>query len=537
MDTLEVPVLIVGGGPVGLSASILLSRFGIRSLLVERHPGITEHPKARGVFRRTMELFRQWGVEKRIRERALSGSVGFIWAESLVGQEYGRVPAPPVTANTPAQVCQVSQDAVEEELCTAAREQPEAELRFSTQLESFSYDESGVTAIIRPSGEEPRSVRANYMIAADGASSRVRATLGVEMIGPDAMGHQFNIYFRADLARWFRDRVCVGFFFTGGGSLLSVNGTDRWISLGRYFPDRGQGPQDFTDEFCIATVRQMLGLPDLPVEIINTVFWTLTAQVAKSFCKGRVFLAGDAAHRFPPTGGFGMNTGIQDAHNLGWKLAAVLGGWAAPSLLESYDHERRPVAQSNTDFSVLNAQRLGALFVAAAARDRAKVRQLIADQRKHLDNEGQDLGFSYQSPAVIPDGTEPPLHSASSYTPTTRPGGRAPHLWLTRGGERISMLDLFDRSFVLLAGPPAHEICIAAKALAESRRIPLDAYTVGKDSDLSDPEERFLTAYELEPNGAVLVRPDGHVAWRKKNGASAAKGELEYAFSRILGSE
>lgn len=535
METRDVPVLIVGGGPVGLSAAILLSRFGVRSLLIERHPSITQHPKARGVFRRTMELFRQWGIEERVRPRGLAGDIGFIWAESLVGSEYGRVPPPPLTNNTPAQTCLVSQDVVEEELCAAARQQTDAELLFSTQLEFFEESESGIIATIRMPGGEQTKVRAAYMIAADGASSRVRGALGIGMDGPE-LGHQFNIYFRADLTQWFKDRECTGFFFTANaGSLLSVNGTDRWISIGGYRPDRGQGAQDFTSDFCVATVRRMLGLPDLTVEIINTAFWTMTAQVAESFAKRKVFLAGDAAHRFPPTGGFGMNSGVQDVHNLAWKLAAVIKGHASPALLESYECERRSIAQSNTDFSVVNARRMGALWGAAGAQDWSKMRELIVDQRRHLDNEGQDLGFWYRSPAVIPDGTEPPDHSPATYTPTARPGHRAPHLWLARRDERLSSLDLFDTRFVLLAGPAGTKWVEAAQGVAAQLGVPMNCFTIGPHRDVEDPDGRFLDLYGLDADGAVLVRPDGHVAWRARAAAAEPNVAIASALATVLG--
>jgi putative polyketide hydroxylase len=535
--TSQVPVLIVGGGPVGLSASILLSRFGVRSILVERHPSTTDHPKARGVYRRTMELFRRWGVEDAIRKSQLPDSdIGFIWAESLAGEELGRVPRPPRTLNTPAQTSLVSQDAVEEALCANAKSWNSADLRFSTQVDSLAQDGSGVTAEIRGSNGEGETIRADYVISADGASSRVRQALGIAMIGPEAISHQFNIYFRSDLSRWFSHRVCAGFLFAGGGSLLSVNGTDRWISLGSYNPEIGEGPKDFTPEFCIATVRRMLGLLDLPVEIINTAFWTLTAQVAERFQSGRTFLAGDAAHRFPPTGGFGMNTGVQDVHNLVWKLAAVIKGWASPTLLESYALERRPVAQSNTDFSVTNSVRFGALYAAGAARDWPKMRELIADQRKHLDNEGQDLGFYYDSGAIVSDGTPSPVRDPATYRPDARPGSRAPHLWLIRNGRRISSLDLFDTGFVLLAGQKGQPWCAAASELASNLNVPIEAFTVGASADagLTDSDGAFLELYGLNEAGAVLVRPDGHVAWRSRGYAGDSRSELAAAMQKIL---
>jgi putative polyketide hydroxylase len=516
----EVPVLIVGGGPVGLSAALLLARRGIRALLVERHPSTTDHPKARGVNTRTVELFRQWGMEAAVRGHALRAVTGFIWVTSLVGEEVGRVSGRGSRdpAHSPCTGLLVSQDAVESELLACARRYEQADIRFSTTLTDFRQDDAAVSAtVVGPDGRS-QAVRARYLIAADGASSRIRQALGIEMIGPAALGHAFNIYCRVDLTPWVAGRLCTGFFLADpalvGHSILSVDGSDRWIAIGPYNPSTDK-PGDFTDERCVGIVRRLVGVPGLRVEVINTAFWTLSAQVAAQFRHGHVFLAGDAAHRFPPTGGFGMNSGIQDAHNLAWKLAAVLHGWGGPALLDSYEAERRPVAQSNTDFSLRNAQRLLRILRAIATGDRETTTALISDQRHHLDSQGQDLGFQYDTGALIPDGTPSPAASSSVYVPTARPGSRAPHLWLRRNGQRLSTLDLFDRAFVLLAGPAGSAWRQAATAVNAALRVPLDAYLVGTGGDLDDVEGDFLHAYGLASDGAVLVRPDGHVAWRQ----------------------
>jgi len=261
-----------------------------------------------------------------------------------------------------------------------------------------------VTATLRDrrSGQI-QTVRAAYMIAADGASSGIREALGIGMVGPGELGHHINIHFRAELGPWVRGRPAIGYISSqGNGTLLWAHGTDRWLVLHPFQPARGERPEDFTPERCVDLARRAVGIPDLSVEVINTAFWTLTAQVAESFQTGRVFLAGDAAHRFPPTGGFGANTGIQDAHNLAWKLAAVLSGWANPALLETYHEERRPIAEANTDFSVTNGRRWQAARQAILAGDEAAVAHALKEQVKHLDSEGQDLGFWYGIGASSP---------------------------------------------------------------------------------------------------------------------------------------
>jgi len=531
----EVPVLIIGGGPVGLAASILLSRFGVRSLLAERHRSTTDHPKARGVHARTMELFRQWGVEAAIRNHELSESLsGFIWVDRLDGAELGRVPLGDMQdANlTTTRGSIVSQDAVEEQLRAAAEQKTSADVRFSMEAVIQSNDTEGVTAVLRDGEGSEQVVRARYVIAADGASSRTRDALGIAMNGPDSMGHSINIYFRADLTKWVASRPCVGFFFSSpalvGSTLLCVNGTDRWISINRAEPG-----EEFSNDRCVRLIRDLVGAEDLNVSIINTAHWTMTAQVATSYRAGRVFLAGDAAHRFPPTGGFGMNTGIQDIHNLVWKLAFVLGGRAGESLLETYEGERKPIAQSNTDFSVTNAIRLGAMHQAVREGDRARMAELIVDQRKHLANLGQQLGFHYDSTAVVSDGTAAPEFSPYEYVPTGRPGHRAPHLWLENkdGLPHTSTLDLFDRNFALLTAASGEQW----RAFGIEGRDFIAPYTIGVGGNFPDPQNRFRDLYGIEPDGAVLVRPDGVVAWRARNSSSASPDDLKRAVRTILG--
>jgi len=253
--------------------------------------------------------------------------------------------------------------------------------------------------------------------------------------------------------------------------------------------------------------------------LINIAFWTRTAQVAERFQVGRVFLAGDAAHRFPPTGGFGANTGIQDVHNLAWKLAAVLHGWSKPSLLRTYDEERRPIAQANTEFSVTNGSRWAATQQAIISGDRAAVAKALKEQVKHLDSVGQDLGFSYASGAIIGDDTHASTVDSQIYVPNARPGARAPHIWLRQiapGCRVISTLDLFEREFILLTGPKDGEWWPAARQVSGELGIPLSTFAIGCGGDFESENDDWGHLYGLDAGGAVLVRPDGHVAWRSR---------------------
>lgn len=559
MKTIEMPVLICGGGPVGLSAAILLARLGVRSVLVERHPSTTDHPKARGFFTRTMEILRPWGIEASLREHALpSGGFRFIWVESLTGREIGRVepahrdiPGP----RSPTYVCMAAQDAFEAELRHHAETYPEIKLGFNAELTAFEQDVTGVTATLRDRrSEQIQTVRASYMIAADGASSRIREALGIGMVGLGELDQNIiiNIHFRAELGPWVRGRPAVGYISSqGNGALLWAHGTDRWLALHAFQPARGERPEDFTPERCVDLARRAVGIPDLPVELINTAFWRRTAQVAERFQADRVFLAGDAAHQFPPTGGFGANTGIQDVHNLAWKLAAVLTGWANPALLETYHEERRPVAEANTDFSVINGRRWEAARQAIISGDEAAVAHALKEQVKHLDSEGQDLGFWYGSGALISDGTAPPAADSQAYVPSARPGSRAPHLWLRPSAglgsrpvamgvqhrepetARISTLDLFHSGLTLLTGSDANTWRDAGSQVARALAIPFAAFGVGPAGDFDVVAGNWAALYGVEAGGAVLVRPDGHVAWRSRGSGTEPQKVMRAALATV----
>jgi hypothetical protein len=279
-------------------------------------------------------------------------------------------------------------------------------------------------------------------------------------------------------------------------------------------------------------VRQAAGVPDLDVEILGAVPWVAAAQVAERYRDGRVFLAGDAAHHMPPTGGFGLNTGVQDVHNLTWKLAAVLRGWAGPGLLASYEDERLPYGRAITEQSLANARSLGR----GEATDAAPAAGTALARPEFLNELGMIFGASYESDCVIPDGTPPPpvANPVTDYLPTGRPGARAPHAWIERSGERLSTLDLFGERFVLLAGPSGSAWRDAAATVAGAVGVPLTAFTVGADSELTDPTKEWATLYGIGPDGAVLVRPDGHVGWRSGEAAADPHRALATVLRRLL---
>jgi len=534
----EVPVLIVGGGPVGLTASILLSREGIRSLLAERHPGTTHHPKARAINARSMEMYRQCGVETAIREAGLSPEQAglVVWTRTLAGEEIERrVPwrsGPQSMAVSPVRNCLCAQDVLEPVLRAFAERQGSCELCFSTEVAALEQDGAGVTATLtdRVSGSEMR-VRAHYVIAADGAQSHIRRQLGVRMLGLEKVYESVNILINADLRRRTTHRPAALYFVEHPqmkATFLTINAVDRWGFLVNSLSAYGYKASDFTPERSMELVRIAAGVPELEVKILGIAPWTASAIVAEQYCHGRILLAGDAAHEMPPTGGFGLNTGVQDVHNLAWKLAAVLRGAAGPSLLATYHHERQPVGRIITEQSLNNSISMGRLGGQSPGTAVARP--------EYLNEQGMIFGATYTSIAVVPDGTAPstPANAVTDYIPSARPGGRAPHAWLEQDGTRVSTIDLIGNGFVLLTGVKGKAWNEAAQRLASEMRLSLKALTIG-DGGIEDLDRQWAMTYGIDDTGAVLVRPDGYVGWRGRSMMTDPPATLGEALTRILG--
>jgi putative polyketide hydroxylase len=520
----SVPVLIVGGGPVGLAASFLLSRQGVASLLVERHPGTAIHPKARGINARTMEMFRQQGVEDQVRAAGLpphhTGLI--VWAKTLAGEEIERrVPWRASTqsaAVSPVRNCLCAQDDLEPVLRSYAEKQPLGQLRFNTELESFDQDDRGVIAtLVDTTTGKREEIWAQYLIAADGAQSRVRRALAVEMLGEEDVYDSVNILFNADLRPWTAHRPAALYFIENPhfrATFLTINAHDRWGFLVNSLKAYGYSAADFTPERSVELVRSAAGVADLPVKVLGVAPWTASAHVAEQYRHGRVFLAGDAAHEMPPTGGFGLNTGVQDVHNLAWKIALVLRGLASDTLLDSYHDERQPLGRAITEQSLTNAISMGRL---------AKDNTAAGARPEYLNEQGMIFGANYTSAAVVPDGTPPTpvANPVTDYVPAARPGGRAPHVWLEKNGGKISTIDLVGNGFVLLAGAKG-----AAWRASTAGGLPIKSHVV--------EDHAFAEAYGIEAGGAVLVRPDGYVAWRSAAMAAGPKAALAMATHTIL---
>ncbi|MEV0747524.1 FAD-dependent monooxygenase [Streptomyces sp. NBC_01220] len=534
----QVPVLIVGGSLVGLSASLFLGRLGVEHLLVEKHAATSTHPRGRGNNVRTMEIFRRAGVEPQIRAAAsvLAENHGILQAGSLTGDDQEWLfkeidPGGALARFSPSGWCLCSQNDLEPVLLDRAREQG-GDLRFSTELLSFDPDAAGVGAVLknRETGEHT-TVRADYLIAADGPRSPVREQLRIGRSGAGDLFHNVSITFRSrQLAQVLGDRRFIVCYLTNpeaDGALLPVDNEREWVFHAPWQPDRGETLEDFTDERCVAHIRKAVGAPDIDVEITGKAPWHAAERVADRYSRGRVFLAGDSAHEMSPTGAFGSNTGIQDAHNLAWKLAAVLRDEAGPGLLDTYEAERRPVARATSE-------RASARSGEHSHPGYAPPPTVGGGKRGGMLNVA--LGYRYVDGAVLGIGPEWPVVPEGVQL-AGEPGSRAPHLWVRRAGERISTLDLYERSFVLLTDAADVAWRRAAARVGERLGVRLDAFGIGTGpgGDL-EPEDGadWAEAHGTSAEGAVVVRPDGFVAWRAESGVEDADAALHEVMVALL---
>ncbi|MEO3974323.1 FAD-dependent monooxygenase [Streptomyces sp. CAU 1734] len=538
---IRVPILIVGGSLVGLSTSMFLSRHGIGHLLVEKHAGTSTHPRGRGINIRSMELFRRAGVESEIREAAavLAGNHGILQAGSLTGDDQRWLfreidPAGSAERISPSAWCLCSQNDIEPVLAARTRELG-AELRFSTELLSFEQDDSGVTALIadRETGEHT-TVRADYLVAADGPRSPVRERLGIGQSGDGELFHNVSLTFTSrGLGAIVGDRrfiVCYLVRPGADGALLPVDNGEHWVFHAPWHPELGETLEDFTDERCRDHIRRAVGAPDLDVEITGKAPWHAAERVARRYSSGRVFLAGDSAHEMSPTGAFGSNTGIQDAHNLAWKLAAVVRGWAGPGLLETYGEERLPVARAT-------GERASARSAEHAHPGYAP--PVLPGGGRGARQAGMlTVAMGYRYPRGAVTGADPELPVVpESLGLLGEPGTRAPHLRvIDRTGERISTLDLYERVPVVLCGAGAAWRDAAVKAAARLS-VPLAVYAIG-EGPLADlvPEEGadWTAVHGTTGEGALLIRPDGFVAWRSAGAVLDPERAVEEALTRVL---
>lgn len=530
-------VLIVGGSLVGLSAAAMLAHHGVKCLAVEKHQGTAIHPRAGHFHLRTLEAFRAIGLEDAVREASeaqFDPDGGITAVESLAGKEIAQYIAnlnAGVEQCSPSRRLFLTQQSLEPLLRNHAQALG-AQLSYNTELVSFEKNEQGVKAHVRhlDTGQDD-TIHAQYMIAADGNRSPVRDKLGIEMTGHGQLSHSVTIYFRADCSQWLKGRnmgvIYVnndrlrGFFRmvrSGKSGFLVVN-TVGDVSQ----PSAHNIADAITPEIAEQLVRAGIGDPDVAITIEDIATWRAVADVAQNFSRGRVFLAGDAAHVMPPTGGFGGNTGVQDVHNLCWKLALVLKGIAAPKLLNTYVAERHPVAR-------LTVEQAYTRYVLRIHPERHR-----DGMQPLVDDLSMEIGYLYRSSAIAPVEPDHDLVYEDPRTATGRPGSRAPHLLLKRNGQTLSVLDLVSSRHVLLTGPGGQCWVKETEQAARQLKLPLDIHVLDGEGSVTDPTGSFTTRYDVSDSGAVLIRPDGFIAWKAWSDSELGMPAMASVLGRALG--
>jgi len=528
----RIPVLIAGGGPVGLALAVELGWRGIACALVEQTDGKITTPKMNEVNVRTMEFCRRWGIAEAVQNCPFPADypVDVVFVTNLAGYELGRVPRAARNSAQPEpfsamrfQVC--SQFWFDPILQNFARTLPSVELLYRHRLEGFEQSRDAVAAEVvdLATGNRMR-VEADYLVGCDGANSAIRTALGIELEGAGTIGHPVHMFFRTPdlLERFGRARGTFFFPVDHDGVWGSLRVIDPRNGIWRLMVDDTDGTVTAENVDRESYLRRVLGR-EIEVEWLGVSIWHRRSVVAERYSRGRVFLAGDAVHQLSPTGALGMNSGIGDAVDLGWKLAAVLDGWAHPRLLDTYDTERRPIGVRNVKMATRFYQSVDGFSgvhpaIGQDSPDGERARhelgeRLVHDVGPEFRTIGLQIGYRYEdSPICIPDGTQAPPDTAETYTPSARPGARAPHAWL-RDGRTIH--DLFGRGFALLRFDGAPGTSALEKAAA-ARGVPLRAET------LDEPD-----AARLYERGLVLVRPDGHVAWRSDTLPADPAGLIE----------
>jgi 2,4-dichlorophenol 6-monooxygenase len=578
-------VLIVGGGPAGLTTSMLLSTLGINSLLVERRTGESGVPKAHIVSPRSMEILSQCGIADRV--LAVSSPHEYmsqtVWMTSLAGptELHGRELArgdswgggqelPSATAASPFTHTNLPQIDLEPILRDRARELAPDGVLFQHELEHLRQDRDGVVGTVTDLQTGDRfEIAADYAVAADGGRT-VGPMLGIKEIGERGLVKMITTYMRVpDLERVNPDpRVSIYWFINpdhggsiGSGVLVKMGGRGWGANADKWAFSIATASDDVTEygsEQIAARARAAVGVPGLDIDVIRISEWQIESLVAEHFAAGRVFLVGDAAHHHPPTGGLGMNSALQDAHNLVWKLATVLSGEESNGLLATYDSERRPVAIRNAEQSLKSFFQHAEIDAAigilpddpqrgweairtllsgeqgTAARDR--VATAVRGKRREFCALNLELGYCYEDGALVPDGSSLAAREddVTDFQACTRPGHRMPHAWLGHGGAQVSTYDIaaYGR-FTLFVGPDGDWRTIGAQASAAAG-VPLKVVTIGDGGDFADSTGAWERQREVGGAGAVLVRPDQHVAWRSSGRPADPVSALTEALQAVL---
>jgi 2,4-dichlorophenol 6-monooxygenase len=589
---IETDVLIVGSGPAGGSSAVFLSTYGVDNIVVTKYRWTANTPRAHITNQRTMEIMRDVGLQTEIEARAVPHELmgDTVFCTSLAGDELARLHtwgthprrfadyrlASPVLHNdTP-------QDILEPILVSAAAARG-SRVRFDTEYLSLTQDSDGVTATVRDRlTGETYEIRARYLIGADGGRSKVAEDIGLPMEGQMDVAGSMNIVFHADLSRHVAHRPSVLYWVlqpgadVGGiglGLVRMVRPWDEWLIVWGY--DIDEPPPEVDEAFATKVAHELIGDDTIPITLRSTSLWSNNRMWAARYAEGRVFCMGDACHRHPPSNGLGSNTSIQDAYNLAWKLALVLRGKAAPSLLDSYDAERAAVGRQIVTRANQSVDEFGPIFEAlgvlgttdseqmranmevrkedspGGAEVREKLRAAIELKNYEFNAHGVELGQRYRSNAVVADGSpEPPYDRDPElyYHPTTWPGARLPHVWLEHQGEKLSSHDVSAKGekvsthdlagkgrFTLLTGIGGDRWVDAAAEVSSACGVEIAAYVIGPGREVLDTYDDWARAREVSESGCVLVRPDAHVAWRSQHVVEDPRSALAGVMDRLLG--
>jgi 2,4-dichlorophenol 6-monooxygenase len=576
----ETDVLVVGSGPAGASAALFLSTLGVPNIMITKYRWTANTPRAHITNQRTVEIMRDLGIEDQVLADATGhGLVGdTVFCTSIAGEEIGRIrtwgthPAREADYQlaSPALVCDIPQTYLEPILVRNATMRG-TESRFSTEYVSHTQDEDGVHVRVldRVTGTT-YTIRARYLIGADGARSQVAADLELPFEGAMDIAGSMNITFKADITRYVGHRPSVLYWVIqpganvggiGAGLVRMVRPWHEWLIVWGY--DIDSEPPRVDDAEAAKIVRQLLGMPDIDVEITGHSLWGNNEMYATHLQRGRVFCAGDAIHRHPPSNGLGSNTSIQDSYNLAWKLAAVLRGQADPFLLETYSAERAPVAKRIVTRANKSSREFGQFFdvlglataeteeeMAAAIEERKANTPVGAARRAALveamelknyefNAHGVDLGQFYESTAVVSDGStlpEPTRDPDLYYEMSTVPGSHLPHAWVGDTFTRLAMMDLAPYTrWTLVTGIAGEAWTSAADKVGHELGIPLETVVIGPGREVTDLYYDWAKLREVEESGVLLVRPDKHVGWRSMSLPDDPEGALRSALTQILG--
>jgi 2,4-dichlorophenol 6-monooxygenase len=582
MADITTDVLIIGTGPAGSATAALLSSYGVENMVINRYRWLANTPRAHITNQRTMEVLRDLGPEVEAEaymhctEQDLMGEN--VFCESLAGEEIGRMKSwgsHPLSRaehhmSSPTMMNDLPQTLMEPLLFKTACSRG-TQARMSTEYRSHVQDAEGVTTtcLDRLTGKE-FTIRSKYLIGADGGNSKVAEHLGLPFEGQMGVGGSMNILFRADLSKYVAHRPSVLYWVMqpgadvggiGMGLVRMVRPWNEWLIVWGY--DINEPAPEVTEEIATGVARQLVGDPDLEIELLSANTWTVNNMYATHMQKDRVFIMGDAAHRHPPSNGLGSNTSIQDGFNLAWKLAAVIKGQAGPGLLETYSQERAPIAKQIVTRANQSIGEFGPIFEAlgmdggtdiekiqasmdarcdatdAAEKQRETLRKALAFKKYEFDAHGVEMNQRYKSAAAVTDGEPEPEFSKDPelhYQPTTWPGARLPHAWVyDEDGKRHSTLDLAGKGrFTLFTGISGEGWVEAAKTVGDALGVPVEVHVIGPRRNWVDHHGDWATSRETEESGCVLVRPDHHVAWRANTFPEDPAGELMRALSSVL---